>query len=325
MLRRLLLILVIFSLVALPVASADDGGHNPETPVENELHFTNYPQIYINPSANTSFNLSYEGLLLFTNYGLYYAYFPSQTWVVHRVSNNSLYYTSNLVFHKTDASYLRDIEKKFNVSSNVVNGDHENYRFELESRVTSEVTIWMNKTLTPNPLPNNNTPVSSFQLTFSMNSNSITGQGDLLLIQQLGAKLGNIFEQYHHLSRFSQNFTKLNTSGISVTSTNYSAYYWWNSSFVVNGLTSQLNASKSSDGNVDTLIFQFHFTNGIHTLTQDPHFSVPSIDLFQSPILQNDIQQAANFLIIHSELLAGGLATGMALLGVSYASFRRRK
>ncbi len=323
--RRLLLILAIFSLIALPVASADDGGHNPETPVENELHFTSYPQIYINPSSNASFNISYEGLLLFTQHGLFYAYFPSETWTIHRVSNSSLYYSSHLEFHRTDASYLKNIEQKFNISSKVVNDDQQDYRFGLETPITSAITIWMNKTMTANPLPDNNTSLSSFQLTFSMRSNSINGPGDLLLIQQLGDQLGNQFQQYHHLSRFSQNYTKLNASGISVTNTNYSAYYWWNSSFTVNGKTSQLNASKSTDGNVDTLIFQFHFTNGIHTLTQDPHFSVPSVDLFQSPILQKDIQQAANFFIVHSELLASGFATGLVLLGISYVSFRKRK
>ncbi len=323
--RRLILFLVLFSLIALPAASAEDGGHSPETPVENELHFTSYPQVFINASKNTSFNLSYEGMLLFSQTGFYYAYFPSETWAVHRVSNNSLYYSSHLTFHKTDPNILNGLAKRFNISSTLITGNQEDSGNGQDSRVTSDITIWMNKTQVANPVPGNTSKLSSFQLTFLMSSNSITGQGDLLLIQQLGAKLDNSFEQYHHLAQVTKNLTKLNTTTIGVSSTRYDAYYWWNNSFSINGKVSQLNASKSTDGNVDTLIFQYHFTNGIQSLSQDPYFSVPQINLFQSPILQKDIQNAASFLILHSELLAAGFGTGIALLGFSYASFRRKK
>ncbi len=311
--------------MALPAASADDGGHSPEAPVENELHFTSYPQVYINASANTSFNLSYEGMLLFTQSGFYYAYFPAEQWSVHRVSNNSLYYASHLVFHKSDVEYLYGLEKKFNISPALVQNGQGDGGFSLDNRITSDIVIWMNKTYVANPVPGNNTSLSSFQLTFTMSSTSINGSGDLLLIQQLGAKLGNGFEQYHHLRQISNNLTKLNATAIGVTSTNYDAYYWWNGTFSINGNTGTLNASKSTDGAVDTLIFQYHFTNGIHSLSQDPYFSVPQIDLFQSPILQNDIQNAASFLIVHSELLGAGFASGIALLGLSYGSYRKRR
>ena len=238
MLRRLLLFLALFSLIALPAASADDGGHSPEAPVENELHFTSYPQVIINASTNTSFNLSYEGMLLFAQSGFYYAYFPSETWTVHRVSNNSLYYSSYLIFHKTDGSFLSDFAKRFNISSALITGNQEDFGNNQDSRVTSDITIWMNKTQAANPVPGNTTKLSSFQLTFTMSSSSINGAGDLLLIQQLGAKLGNGFEQYHHLAQFTQNLTKLNTTAIGVTSTKYDAYYWWNNSFIINGKSS---------------------------------------------------------------------------------------
>ena len=325
MLRRILLLLAIFSLMALPVASADDGAHNPEAPVENELHFTSYPQVYINASSNTSFNISYEGMLLFTQSGFYYAFFPSEKWIIQRVSNNSIYYASHLVFHKSDIQYLKGLEEKFNISPALIRSGQEDWGFGYDSRITSDIVIWMNKTYVANPVPGNNTTLSSFQLTFTMSSTSINGTGDLLLIQQLGAKLGNGFEQYHHLAQLSHNLTKLNTTAIGVSNTHYDAYYWWNSTFTVNGNTGLLNASKSTDGTVDTLIFQYHFTNGIQSLSQDPYFSVPQINLFQSPILQNDIQNAASFLIVHSELLGAGMISGIALLGISYGSYRKRR
>lgn len=325
LLRRILLILALFSLIALPIASADDGGSSPETPVQNELHFTNYPQIYINATGNTSFNLSYDGMLLFTQSGFFYAFFPSETWTVHRVSNNSLFYTSHLTFIKSNIEYLNGLEKRFNISSTLVQGSQEDLGNDHGPHITSDVTIWMNKTMVPNPIPGNTSRLSSFQLTFTMNSSNINGPGDLLLIQQLGAKLGQGFGQYHNLDQFSKNLVKLNTTGIGVASTNYDAYYWWNSNFSINGQTSHLNASKSTDGSVDTLIFQYHFTNGLQNLSQDPYFAVPQINLFQSPILQKDIQSAASFIILHSELLAAGAVSGIALLGISYGSFRRRK
>lgn len=324
-LRRLLLLLAVFSILALPAASADDGGNGTGIPVEGELHFTSYPQVYINATANTSFNLSYEGMLLFTQYGFYYTYFPSETWTVHRVSNNSLYYASHLTFHKSNVNYLMGLESKFNINSTLIQGNQEDSGSGHDSSISSDITVWMNKTMVSNPVPGNNASLSGFQLTFTMTSNSISGSGDLLLIQQLGAKLGNGYEQYHHLANLSQNLTSLNSTVIGVTSTSYDAYYWWNSTFSINGNTAQLNASKSTDGNVDTLIFQYHFTNGINYLSQDPYFSVPQVNLFQSPILQKDIQNAASFILVHSELLAAGFASGFALLGIAYGSFRRRR
>lgn len=311
--------------MALPAASAEDGAHSPEAPVENDLHFTSYPQLYINASANTSFNLSYEGMLLFTQSGFYYAFFPSESWSINRVSNNSINYASHLIFHKSNFEYLKGLETRFNISPNLTQNGQEDSGFGYDSQITSDIVIWMNKTYVANPVQGNNTSISSFQLTFTMNSTIINGSGDLLLIQQLGAKLGNQFKQYHQLPQISRNLTKLNTTGIGVSNTNYDAYYWWNSTYTINGNPGLLNASKSTAGSVDTLIFQYHFTNGIKSLSQDPYFSVPQINLFQSPILQKDIQNTASFLLVHSELLGAGIVSGFAILGISYGSYRKRR
>lgn len=314
-----------FSLIALPVASADDGGHNPEPPVENELHFTSYPQLYINASTNASFNVSYAGMILFNQNGFYYSYFPSEKWSVHRVSNNSVYYTANIVFHNANSNYLNGFEHQFNISNGLIQGGQDGFESEQGHQLASSVTIWMNKTTVPNPVQSNTTNLTSFEITFLMNSNSITGSGDLFLIQQLGARLSNVYEQYHHLAQVSNNLTYINDTGVGVTSTNYDAYYWWDSNYTLNGNNMTINASRSIDGNVDTLIFQYKFTNGISHLSQDPYFSVPQVNLFSTPILQKDIQSAANFIILHAELLAAGFGSGIALLGISYGTYRKRK
>ncbi len=324
--KRILAILLIGALLVLPVASADDSGtsgHNPE----NDLQFTQFPQVYVNVTNNASFNVSYVGLVLLTGTGVYYSYFPAQHWVIIRNSNNSVVYDSRIGFSHLDSQHVGLIAQKFNITNlNSQNYNGEGDQPELEN-IQANVSISMVKVNITSPLNNSNasTNLTGFKLSFALHSSQITGPGDLLLIQQLGAKINNGFEKYHDLAQISHNLSRLNGSAIGVTSTNYDAYFWWDPSYMLNGHSANLSASRSIAGNTDTLIFKFQFKNGLNSIVEDPYFSIPQIDLFKNPILQKDIQNAATFIILHIELFTAGIATGAALIGFTYASYRRRR
>ncbi len=325
-LKRILALLLIGVLIALPIASADDSGtpgHNPE----NDLRFTHFPQVYVTVTKNASFNVSYVGLVLLTGTGVYFSYFPAQKWVVTRASNNSMNYDSSVIFNHLDTQHVGLIQKQFNITNlNQQTNGSEGDVPEMEN-LQANVSVSMNKVYIESPLngTNNSTNLTGFKLSFSISSNQITGPGDLLLIQQLGAKINNGFERYHKLAQISQNLSKLNTSAIGVTSTNYDAYFWWDPSYTLNGHPANLTASRSIVGNTDTLIFKFQFQNGLSSIIEDPYFSIPQINLFNNPILQKDIQNATEFIILHIELFTAGIVTGAALIGFTYASYRRRR
>ena len=326
MLKRILALLLIGVLLVLPVASADDSGttgHNPE----NDLQFTQFPQVYVNVTNNASFNVSYVGLILLTGSGVYYSYFPSQHWVVKRNSNNSVAYDSRIMFSHLDSEHIGLISQKFNITNlQAQNPNGEGDQPELEN-IQANVSISMDKVNITSPLNNTNASsnLTGFKLSFTLTSSQITGPGDLLLIQQLGAKINHGFERYHDLAQISHNLSRLNGSAIGVTGTNYDAYFWWDPSYMLNGHSANLTASRSIAGNTDTLVFKFQFKNGLNSIIEDPYFSIPQINLFKNPILQKDIQNAAAFIILHIELFTAGIATGAALIGFTYASYRRKR
>lgn len=323
--KRILVLLVIGTLLALPIASADSpspSGHNSE----NDLRFTQFPQVYVNATNSASFNVSFLGLILLTQSGTYMSYFPNENWNVDVISNNSLYYSSDVHFVPMDKGVLRNLEQRFNISNVQSPNPQQDDQVQSAAAISASVNISLNKTYVNDPLANaSRKELSSFQITFSLSSSQITGPGDLLLVQQLGARIDSAYEQFHDLEGLSNSVARTNDTGVGMNASSYEAYYWWNSNYTMNGKPANLTSIIGSTGSVDTIIFKYSFTNGLHSMTQDPYFSVPQVNLFQNPIVQQDIINAARFLIVHVELLAGGIATGAILLGISYGAFRRRR
>lgn len=328
--RRIIALLLIGTLLVLPVASADDSGQagNQNHEVQNELSFTTFPQVYVNVSNNASFNVSYIGIILVTTSGAFYSYFPAQNWVVKRNSNISVSYRSEVMFQHLDSEHISLLQNEFNVTSLGEKTDnHAPGGSEMES-IAANVTVSMVKVHVNSPVNSNasSTNLTGFKISFSLSSSQIKGPGQMLLIQSLGARIHNSYESYHKLlGGISRDLQKVNGSAIGLSSTNYDAYYWWEPTYTVNGHTANLSASSSSIGNSEVLVFKFQFRNGITSLSQDPYFSIPQIDLFSNPILQKDIQNAATFLVLHIELFSAGLITGSILVGISYASYRRKR
>ncbi len=327
--RRIIALLLIGALLVLPVASADDSGQtgNQNHELQNELKFTAFPQVYVNVSNNASFNVSYIGVILVTTSGIYYSYFPAQNWVITRNSNTSVSYRSHVMFQHLDSEHIAALKSRFNVTS--LGDQTENHmpgEAEVES-IAANVTVSMMKVHISSPVngSNSSSNLTGFKLSFSLSSSQIKGPGQMFLIQTLGARIHNGFEAYHSLAAISKDLQKVNGSAIGLSSTNYDAYYWWGPTYTINGHTENLTASSSQVGNSEVLVFKFQFKNGVSSLSQDPYFSIPQINLFNNPILQKDIQNAANFIVLHIELFAAGLITGSMLVGISYASYRRKR
>lgn len=325
-LRRILVLIIVGVLLVLPLASAEDTGsqnHNSE----NDLQFTDFPQVYVNVTNNASFNVSFLALLLFTNNGAYFSYFPNERWSIDRLSNNSLIYKADLHFTNIDTTHLAVLEHRFNIT----NVNTQSIKSEDTSTDTTPIlasaVISMNKTYVSDPMNQStrNSNSTGFQITFSLTSSQITGPGDMLLVQQLGAKINNEFRPYHVLANASRALLNSNDTGVAVNSSSYDAYYWWNSTYLLNGNVTNLTSSQSTSGNVDIVVFKYQFNNGLSSIVQDPYFSIPQVNLFNNPILQKDIQNATQFIVLHIELFIAGIITGGALLGVSYGTYRRKR
>lgn len=323
--KRLVALLLVGVLLVLPLASADDSGQA-SSPEHSQLRFTSFPQVYVNVSNNASFNVSYIGLILISSSGAFYSYFPAQNWVVKRDSNISVSYRSSIIFQHLDLEHITLLANRFNVTNlKSIAEDHADGP-ELEY-VHANATVTMKKVHVSSPVINNSTisNLTGFKISFSLTSSQIIGPGDLFLIQSLGARIHNGYQAYHALTSISHGLKQVNGSAIGVNSTGYNAYYWWEPTYTVNGHTHNLSASSSRIGNTDILVYKFQFQNGITSLSQDPYFSIPQINLFSNPILQKDIQNAAHFLVLHIEFLSAGLITGSILVGISYASYRRKR
>lgn len=327
--RRIIALLLIGALIVLPVASADDSGQagNQSHEVHNELSFTSFPQVYVNISNNASFNVSYIGIILVSTSGVFYSYFPSQNWMVKRDSNISVSYRSQVTFQHLDREHISLLENRTNVTDlNNKADNHARGEGEVES-IAANVTVSMMKVHVKSPvnISSSSSNLTGFKLSFSLTSSQIKGAGQLFLIQSLGARIHNGFQAYHSIAALSNNLQKVNGSAIGLSSSNYDAYYWWGPTYTINGHTENLSASSSQVGNSEVLVFKFQFMNGVTSLSQDPYFSIPQINLFSNPILQKDIQNAASFIVLHIELFSAGLITGSILVGISYASYRRKR
>lgn len=320
--KRFIALLLVAVLLVLPLATADDSG----TPGQNNnnLRFTHYPQVYVNVSSNASFNVSYVGILLKTTYGVFYSYFPADNWVVKRESNLSVSYTSIIELSHLDNQHISEVENQYNVSMKDNGTDHVTEQPEVED-IQATVEVKMTKEYMSSPVntTGNSTNLTGFKISFSLHSTQITGPGVLMLIQALGAKINNGYQKYHVLQEIAQHHSSVN--GTAISASGYDAYYWWNPNYTLNGHTRNLTTISSSIGNSEVLVFMFPFRNGITSLVQDPYFSIPQVNLFNNPILQKDIQTAANFIVLHIELFAAGIITGTALVGFSYASYRRKR
>lgn len=321
--KRILVLAVVGILLILPITSADDSGSG-RNPAENELHFTQFPQVYVNASSNDSFNVSFVAALLFLNNGAYVSLFPNEHWLVNRLSNNSISYTADLHFSHIDHSNLRLLEDRFNVTNLAPLKLEEHRDSGEDASVSAHVAIYMNKTLLVNPV-NRSSHSTGFDIIFVVTSSTITGPGDFILIQELGAKIHGQYRPYHTLVQAVHNLSSGNETGLELNSNYYDAYYWWSNDYILNGHHANISYQEAMVGPQEVVVFKYQFNSRLQSLYQDPYFAIPQIDLFKNPIIRGDIQNATQYFVIHAELFIAGIITGGFLLGITYGSFRRRR
>lgn len=314
------------ALIVLPVAAAENSGPLNHTS-ENDLRFTDFPQLYINATSQTSFNVSLTALLLFANHGVYVSLLPNERWDIARVSNNSLYYEADIHFTQINNDSLDHLETRFNVT-NLTSPELQNEGlFSDEQPLTAHVIIYMNKTYVSDPVngTQQSNTLTGFRITFTLTSSDIKGPGSLILIQQLGARIDRVTEPYHALANLAKSLVRSNDTGLEINSSNYDAYYWWNSTYMLNGHDASLGSVRAESNNIGIVLFKYDFNRGLKSIVQDPYFSIPQINLFNNPIIQGDIQNATQFILLHAELFVAGLGVGAILLGISYGSYRKRR
>ena len=348
-LKKAIVALLLFALLMLPAAgaSAPVVKINDQAKPSSDLYFNSFPQIYINASGNTSFNVSFLALMLVANTGIYMSYFPSESWDIKKVSQNELIYQSSISLKplvSEDYSYLRN---QFNVSnlSNINNTYIQKYADGHESEsngISATVQIIIQKTNFTNPsFTSNSTLISGFDITFKFTPSSpipgpgsslpvmlpgqASGSGNLFLFQVLGARIQNDMEGFQSLMKSPKAPSTDHASGIEVNKSGFSSYYWWNNTYQLNNKQAALNYSETNMGKYHIVVFKYNFTSSLESIIQDPYFSVPQVDLFKNPILQKDINNAAQFVFLHIELFSAGIGTGAIFLGISYGMYRKRR
>ena len=243
LLRKAIVALVLFTLLMIPVAGASSpiAKTNDYQVKPSDLYFNSFPQIYINASKNTSFNVSFLALMLVASTGIYMSYFPSESWGIQRVSQNELIYQSNISLKPLASEDYSYMENQFNISNlgNINNtylkkfADGNQETEYSTNKISAIVQIIIQKTNFTNPsYTNNSGRISGFDITFkfipksqipgigsftqgflpSQNSRS----GDLFLFQVLGARIQNDMEGFKSLTNPSRVLSTNHASGDSV-------------------------------------------------------------------------------------------------------------
>ena len=112
----------------------------------------------------------------------------------------------------------------------------------------------------------------------------------------------------------------------------YPALFWWNNTYSLNGnnetfispyssVYDSMFQDMSESGQVN---FEFNLSGSSSVIFQDPYLATAGIGITTLP--PSTITLAAiNFLLEHTELLAGGAAIGSVLIAIPYFAYRRKK
>ncbi len=117
-------------------------------------------------------------------------------------------------------------------------------------------------------------------------------------------------------------------NGYLLNHSSYPALFWWNNTYTLNGNNESFG---SSYGNMFPDMFEsgqvsfgFNLSGSSSVIFQDPYLATAGIGITSLP--PSTITLAAiNFLLDHTELLAGGAAIGSMLIAIPYFAYRKRK
>ncbi len=316
MLKRLIVLSVLFLLVAVPAVSYAQA---PQHPSGNIMPFS-YPTVEITVNKTTSFNLSLETILLVrdidNHHFAYSAILRMGRWNA-RSSNDNISYSSTL--------FLRPYNPQLMISPG------SPFPKSLQQPLTVHVEVNITKSgSAPYVSVGNNSINSTLEITYYLKfNNKIPGSGYVVIAQGIAEN-----------SRFNPFTLKPQNNGYSIrghdfgrglvfsnnTTNNTFAEFWWKNTYELNGITQNVSTNYTISNNRESLIlFRYNYTNGISTLFQDPYFTLYGLNIFSYPIIKQDLDRAYNFIIIHIEELIAGVGIGTGLIGMTYASYRKKK
>lgn len=316
MLKRLLALSVLFLLVTLPALSYADVPHHP---AGNITPFS-YPTVEISVNKTTSFNLSLETIILvryIDNHPYAYsALMKMGRWVDQSRGDNISY--SSILYMKPQIP--GQVIRKGNPFPSSMQKPLEVHVEVNISRSSSE----------PFSNTGNNSINSTMEISYYLKFNTeIPGSGYVVLAQGIAENSRfNLFtlrpqieEHAVHGKAFGRGLIFSNK-----TTNNTFAEFWWENAYELNGVQQNVSSNYTISNNMESLIlFRYNYTDGISTVFQDPYFTIYGLNIFSYPIIKQDLDRAYNFIIIHLEELIAGTVIGSGLIGMTYASFRRRR
>ena len=320
--KKYLIIAVALLVLVLPAVSIG----SPAGSQQPYMKIDRWPGVEIN-LTNSSFNLTFSAMILHQGIFNYVAKFPLQQWAVAKINSTTVEYSAELNF-----MYYRSMENFSQTATNHSGRMNDSMvdDFGFHGVPSSDITAHSNITLqkvSTTITEANGTAYNStgLKISIGMTSSDISGSGYVMLVQFLGARSGERQDFYHQFNGFDRNMMFRNPEGVEAQEHNISAYYIWNNSYQVNGEEHQMQNYTYTSGGLTLLEFRYNFTDGLKSLFQDPYFSVPAFNVFNSRFLDNGIRTAADFIIEHAELFSAGIATGMVLVGIPYGLHRRRQ
>lgn len=323
LLKKYLIVAVALLVLVMPaVAAASPSGTR-----QPYLKIDKWPGVEINMTTS-SFNLTFSAMVLHEGRFNYVARFPAQQWVVTNINTTTIEYSALLNFVPFFRPMWNFPQTAINDSSQMSDGIVDNFGFHgVPGRdITAHSSITLEKVSTTITEPNGTSSDSTgLKIIIGMTSDDISGSGYVVLIQFLGARAEERQDFYHPFNGFARNMMSQYHEGMEAEEHNISAYYIWNNTYQVNGEVHQMENYTFTSGGLTLLEFRYNFTDGLKSLYQDPYFSVPAFNVFNSRFLDSGIKTATDFLIEHAEIFSAGIVTGMVLVGIPYGLYRRRQ
>ena len=117
-------------------------------------------------------------------------------------------------------------------------------------------------------------------------------------------------------------------NGYLLNNSTYPALFWWNNNYTLNGNNKSFGSPYGSTFQdmfeSGQLYFGFNLSGSSSVIFQDPYFATDGIGITGLPTSTITLA-AINFLLEHTELLAGGAAIGSMLIAIPYFTYRKRK
>jgi len=303
-LKRILILFLVSILTISFVPAAQAGSFHDK----GMMVFENVPEVYINTSTNQSFNISYVSAIVSNGNLQYFFHFNSAKWGFKQMNKDESVYTATL--HAIPFPSGMGGGMYYNFS-----GSQGQNLFSREMKVKILIERMESR------IPNSTITAGSLQITIDLSSSSFVGAGNISLFQFVGGR-----GDHGIFGPNAYSFTTLNNSikFINITGEKVSAYYWWPDYYLVNGRNMTMQVTNHYFMGYSVLSFGYSFDNSFN-ITQDPYFSVPSFNILNHTVVYRAIGAIGNFIYEHIEFLGAGLATGVALLGASYAYYRKRR